>query len=574
MKPGLFSISAGRLRPSYDKALAKIERVEAMRRIMTRDASAYGGTEILHEKITNRLGWVDIAGKMRRKAAEIEAFGQSVLQDGLRHVVLLGMGGSSLCPDLFGRVFGTRAGIETFTVLDSTDPSAVKAARQRIALDRTLFIVSSKSGGTVETRSQMMYFLGQLANAGIERPGSHFVAITDKGSSLATTGKQEKFRKVFINPSDIGGRYSALSYFGLVPAWFAGVGLKGLLDDAFTMEKLVRERTDETNPASALAALMATAAGEGMNKLTFVASGKIAPLIPWIEQLVAESTGKKGKGVVPIEGEPLGAISEYGPDRVFVTIRMDSEKSPLPNDLRGALQKKNTPIVEITLNSLDQLGGQFVLWEAATAAAGWLMGINPFDEPNVTESKQNTEKILDGYRESGQFADLTPSASYNSLALLSHGGRKKYKLSEISDLKQLLAKFLGGLKGPQYLSVLCYLKEEPQIDKALSQVRTAIRRKHKTATLRGYGPRYLHSIGQLYKGGPEEGRFIVFVRSDYESLEIPGRFYDFGQLITAQAIGDARALLSRNLPILVFAVKGNAIKGVKEFADVIDAVCQ
>ena len=574
MKPEFFSVTAGRVEEEYEKALKKAVRNSAMPRIMNRDQTIFTRKADLGEKIANRLGWVDVAGRMRRRIASIEAFGNDVIRAGFKHVLLMGMGGSSLAPALFGQIHGCHDRMASFDVLDSTDAKAIKAVARKTNLNRTLFIVSSKSGTTVETRSHMMHFLSTLEHSGFTRPGRQFVAITDKGSALHQFARGEEFRKIYLNPEDIGGRYSALSYFGLVPAFFAGADIGALLEDAHAMERLIRERNDESNPAVALGVLMAAAAQTGVDKLTFVPSKQLTPLVPWIEQLVAESTGKEGEGIVPIDAEPLGSLKEYSTDRVFVALRSSSEKPVMPDEMRDALKKKGYPVVDIRLSSFEKLGGQFLLWESATALAGYLMGINPFDEPNVTESKENTNSILDVYRESGQFADPTPSATYKKLSLLTHGGKKKYTLSQIADLKNLTERFFTGLKKPQYVSFLCYFREDRQIEKTITEMRESVRRKYKVATLRGYGPRFLHSIGQLYKGGPPEGRFVIFVRANYEALEVPGRFYDFGQLITAQAIGDARALLSRDLPILVFAVEGSAAKGLKEFADVVHAVCK
>ena len=345
MQPGLFSITAGKIDESYERALARLGKAGAMRRIMRREAAVYGGNAKHRAKIANRLGWVDIAGTMRRKAGEIEEFGRKAIADGFRHVIILGMGGSSLCPDLLGRVYGTRKGIKTYTVLDSTDPAAVKAAQKEVQLARTLFIVSSKSGSTVETNSQMRYFLAALAHAGVTIPGNNFVAITDRGSSLQKMARAEKFRKVFVNPSDIGGRYSALSYFGLVPAYFAGADVKALVADGYAMEQVIREREEEINPGAALGALMAGAWSEGRDKLTFFASKKTAPLVPWVEQLVAESTGKRGKGIVPIEAEPEGEAGDYGADRVYLILRTAQEISSVKREVIDALRRKGAPVL-------------------------------------------------------------------------------------------------------------------------------------------------------------------------------------------------------------------------------------
>ncbi|RKX25163.1 MAG: hypothetical protein DRP47_10230 [Candidatus Zixiibacteriota bacterium] len=564
-------VTEGRVKKAYSRALVQASRKEVTKKIMSRQAEIFSKSTALKKLIGNRLGWVDIVSRMKRQVPRIEQFGQQVFKDRLCHVVLMGMGGSSLCPELFKLAFRKHPRLKTFDVIDSTDPVTVKALVRKIDPRKTLFIVSSKSGSTIETRSHMVFFIDYLERAGVKQIGKHFVAITDKGSALEKMGKQYRFRKIFLNPADIGGRYSALSYFGLVPGFFAGVDLQKLLESAGIMEKAIRERTGEINPALVLGTLMATAAKNGVDKLTFVASKKAAPLVPWIEQLIGESTGKKGKGIIPIEAEQSGTLASYGQDRLFVSLRLSSERSDPNRSLFDKLIKRGYPVVRIEMESLHEIGAQFLLWEAATAVAGYHLHINPFDEPNVSESKANTAAILKAYQESGQFDNMAPTAQFKHLALVGHSGRR-YTRNEMNDLKKVLKKFFSGLKQPEYLSLLGYFKEDNATEKEFAQVRSLIQSKKKVATLRGYGPRFLHSIGQLYKGGPPNGRFVVFVKQKYEHLDIPGQFFDFGQLISAQAIGDARALAERNLPMLVVAIDGSPSRGLKEFNSLVQSV--
>jgi len=414
----------------------------------------------------------------------------------------------------------------------------------------------------------MAYFMDLLHRTGIKAVGKHFVAITDKGSTLEKLARRNHFRKVFLNPSDIGGRYSALSYFGLVPGFFAGVDLRLLLESAGIMENAIRERTGETNPALALGSLMAAATSEGVNKLTFIASKKTAPLVPWVEQLVAESTGKKGRGIIPVEAEPIGSLKQYGRDRFFVFLRLTSERTNQYRSLYDDLLKKGYPVVSLEMDSVYELGAQFLLWEAATSVAGYHMGINPFDEPNVSESKGNTAAILNAYQESGQFDNTAPIARYKHLSLVGHSGRR-YSRAEVCDLRRVVKRFFTGLKKPEYVALLGYFKADNATEKEFAKVRSLLQTQKKVATLRGYGPRFLHSVGQLYKGGPPTGRFVVFVREKYGRLDIPGQFFDFGQLISAQAIGDARALAGRKLPMLAIAVEGNPARALNEFGDLV-----
>ncbi|MBU8933562.1 MAG: hypothetical protein KOO62_06110 [candidate division Zixibacteria bacterium] len=561
-------ITAGRQDQAYVRAMRRATRNDVAAKIMIRQAGVLAKSASLKKLIANRLGWVDIVPRMKRQVGRIEQFGKDVFADRLCHIVLMGMGGSSLCPELFNIVFKSHPRVKSFDVIDSTDPVAIKAVARKIDPRKTLFIVASKSGATIETRSHLAYFMNMLRRAGVKKVGKHLVSITDKGSDLEKLSRRHHFRKTFVNPSDIGGRYSALSYFGLVPGFFAGVDLKMLLESAGIMEKAIRERSGETNPALVLGTLMATTALESIDKLTFMASKKTAPLVPWVEQLVAESTGKNGMGVIPVEAEPVGSLDKYGRDRLFVFLRLRSERSDPNKSLRNKLLKKGYPVVSIEMDSMHELGAQFLLWEAATAVAGYHMGINPFDEPNVTESKYNTTAILKAYQESGQFDNTAPTARYKHLSLVGHSGRR-YTRAEICDLRKVVKRFLTGLKKPEYVALLGYFKADNAVEKEFAQVRSQIQGKKKVATLRGYGPRFLHSVGQLYKGGPPTGRFVVFVREKYDRLDIPGQFFDFGQLISAQAIGDARALAGRKLPMLAIAINGNPARALKEFGNLV-----
>jgi glucose-6-phosphate isomerase len=566
MKQGSISITSGRLSRAYDRAVRKGSRDRVVPRIMSRDASVFSDNRKLKELITNRLGWVDSAALMKRQIKSIESFGREVLKDGFKHVVLMGMGGSSLCPDLFRLMCRPVKGLKSFDVLDSTDPSAVMALSRKIDPKKTLFIVASKSGGTVETRSHEAYFLGLLRDRGINDIGRHLVAITDKGSSLHQSARKNKYRRVFLNPPDIGGRYSALSYFGLVPGYFAGVDIRALVDDALIMQKLLGERGDDTNPALLIGSLMAVGTRQGCDKLTFVASKKVAPLVPWIEQLVAESTGKQKKGVVPIEAEPLGRAQQYASDRMFVFLKFVGERTPQGDRLKADLKKRRFATIDLQLGSINELGRQFLVWETATAVAGYHLRINPFDEPNVTESKNNTKAILAAFERAGKLSYPKAHGRWGKLSLVAYGGGRKSRIRESESLVQILRRFLAGARPPNYFTVLNYFVSGRQAEAALDDIRELLRNRTGIATLRGYGPRYLHSIGQLFKGGPATGIFVVFVRSDYRNLPIPGERFGFSQLISAQAIGDAQALISRRLPTLVIALEGSVTGGLVSFA--------
>ncbi|HUV31390.1 MAG TPA: glucose-6-phosphate isomerase [Acidobacteriota bacterium] len=535
-------------------------------KIMNRKPEVFTGGRDTSKRIANRLGWVDVVSLMKRRVAGIERVADGAFRAGLRHIVLMGMGGSSLCPEVFGKIFGRHPAVRSFQVLDSTDPATVRAVRRKIDLKKTLFIVASKSGTTVETRSHEAYFFNELRNAGVRVPGRRFVAITDAGSDLERLARRQKYRRTFVNPSDIGGRYSALSYFGLVPAYFVGVDLRRLLDEAAETERLLRDRDDESNPALLLGALMAACAGAGLNKMTLLASRRTAPLVPWLEQLVAESTGKKKTGIVPVEAEPVGKAGHYGADRFFVFLRMTGEKQEPHGRLMKRLIQQRAPVVELVVGDRYDVGSHFLLWEAAVAAAGSLMGINPFDEPNVTESKENTNAILADYTAGGAFPLMEKVARRAGLSSAAARGGRQHGRLDRAEAARSLKRFLAGLRPPQYLAVLCYFKSDRRTKEALAELRRKVCDRTGAAVVRGYGPRYLHSIGQLYKGGPSNGRFIIFVRDRYDHLEIPGRPFDFGRLIAAQAVGDARALSRRRLPVLVMTVGPDPAAGLRTFA--------
>lgn len=571
MKQGSFQVRAGKLEKEFARLLQRGATKRIMPAIMSRKPEVFSNDRELQQLIGNRLGWVDVATTMKRRLAGIEMFGEQAFEDDLKHVVLMGMGGSSLCPQVFKFFFKKHSALKSYDVLDSTAPEAVKAIRRKVDLEHTLFIVASKSGGTVETRSQEAYFIGQLQADDVADFGRNFVAITDKGSALEQFARRYKYRKTFLNPADIGGRYSALSYFGLVPAFFAGVDLRSLVEDAVSMENILRDREDETNPGLVLGALVAAGARSGIDKLTFAASPKTTALVPWVEQLIAESTGKGGKGIVPIENEPLGAIDRYDKDRMFVSVRTASEEEPIPKSLRRELDSAKIPIVDITLGSKFELGRQFLLWEAATASAGVFMGINPFDEPNVTESKENTRRILAGYGMIEAVSNKTRDDSWGPLTLVGAEGITYFNDTERTDLRLLLKRFFAGAKKSGYVSLLNYFKSDKNTESSLAKIRNLIRNKTKLATTRGYGPRYLHSIGQLYKGGPPIGMFIIFVRDTYGGVQVPGQTFDFGKLIMAQAIGDSQALTKRDLPTLVISISGNPADGLEYFAKTLRA---
>ncbi|TMF39131.1 MAG: bifunctional transaldolase/phosoglucose isomerase [Chloroflexi bacterium] len=513
--------SLGGLQPVVDAQLTKLQKDEAPRRLWAKDSTLWTADPAKRQEIRDRLGWLDVADKMQEKADELSELAAQGRK--LSDVVLLGMGGSSLCPDVLRNTFGTLKGRPKLHVLDTTDPATILGVRAKIRLATTLFIVASKSGETTETLSHFAYFFNET-----RQNGKQFAAITDPGTSLERLARDNGFRWVFSNPPDIGGRYSALSYFGLVPGALMGVDVSELLERAVEMEHSCADSVPvESNPGAWLGAVMGRLATQGRNKVTLITSPKVATFGYWVEQLLAESTGKEGKGLVPIEGEPIGKPTVYGDDRLFVYIRMDADP---PNRAVRALEKYGHPVVTLTMRDKLDLGGEFFRWEVATAIAGAVLGIDAFDQPNVQESKDNTKKVLATFKSRGNLpaADSVPAAK----------------------AKAQIASLVDRARRGAYFAIMAYTSRTPQSEAAIAAIRTAVRDKTKIATTAGYGPRFLHSTGQLHKGGPKTGLFLQIVQDDAKDVKIPGQPYTFSVLKQAQSLGDLQSLTSRRLPVL------------------------
>jgi transaldolase / glucose-6-phosphate isomerase len=537
--------SLGALQPNVDGRVAQLQKADAPRRLWAKDSTLWTSDPAKREEIRDRLGWLNVAEKMLEHAPEF----RQLATDGRAYsdVVLLGMGGSSLCPDVLRNTFGPVRGHPRLHVLDTTDPATILAVRQRIRIQDTLFIVASKSGETTETLSHFAYFWEEVNGGGGGKDGMagrHFAAITDPGTSLEKLAKDHGFRWIFRNPPDIGGRYSALSYFGLVPGALMGVDVTEMLERAVEMAHSCADSVPAAdNPGVWLGAVMGELAQQGRNKLTLIASPRIATFGYWVEQLIAESTGKEGKGIVPVEGEPLGKPAVYGDDRQFVYIRMDADP---PNKAVQALEKAGQPVVTLTLRDKLDLGGEFLRWEIATAIAGSVLGIDAFDQPNVQESKDNTKKVLAKYRASGKLpkAESVPAAK-------SRAGLKA---------------LLGQAKRGAYFAIMAYTTRTTASQAAIASIRTSVRDATQYATTAGYGPRFLHSTGQLHKGGPKVGLFLQIVQDDTKDVPIPAQPYSFSILKQAQSLGDLESLTSRRLPVLRVTLGKEAAAGWKALA--------
>ena len=482
-------------------------------RIWKKDATLWGPAD--QPEVANRLGWLTVADTMAEEVDDLLAFAEEIRAEGFTDVVLLGMGGSSLAPEVMRQSFGEQQGRPALHVLDSTDAGAIRSVQERIDLDRTLFVVSTKSGGTIETISLFKHFWS------LRSEGRQFVAITDPGSGLADLASEHGFRRTFLNDPEIGGRYSALSYFGLVPAALMGADVGGLLDRAGVAEQnCLTFDSSNTNSGLWLGIAWGELALCGRDKLTYAIDPPLESFGLWVEQLIAESTGKQGKGILPVVGEPIGAPESYGDDRTFMHLRhVDSPNAELDAKME-ALAAAGHPVITRTIHGPTDLGRLFFFAEFATAVAGWVLGINPFDQPNVQAAKDATARVLE------QDVEDAPDA----------GG---------DELRELLA----GLGAPDYLAILGYLTPSAEFDAAVTELRTAIRDATGAATTFGYGPRYLHSTGQLHKGGRPVGRFLELVHDTGPDVEIPGAGYGFTRLKHAQAIGDLETLRAHERPV-------------------------
>ena len=555
----MIQYSLGKYQTQIDNQIQFLNRTEIIERFWTRDATLWKTESAQQKLILNRLGWMDIAKDMLYKLDEIHNFATLVRKDKFSHIVLMGMGGSSLCPDVLRAIFGIKKGYPKFYVLDSTDPEAVLNLKKKLNLKKSLFILSSKSGGTIEPNSQFKYFWDQLVKVHkTKNVGDKFCAITDPNTKLEQLAFEKKFRKVFLNPPDIGGRYSALSYFGLIPAALMGIDIKSLLKDAELMKKQCREITDvKNNPAVYPGVILGELARLRIDKATFLIPGKLYPFGYWIEQLIAESTGKEGKGVIPIEGEEIEYPEIYGKDRVFISIRLKGESNKSFDKKLMALKKAGYPIINIVLNNPYNLGGEFYRWEIATAIMGAVLGINPFDQPNVQAAKDITDKLLIGFKETEKFNIEPPKFKSKAISVY-YDDKMKYIMQKQlqifhgnkNKLEDVLMGFLSLAKANNYVVLLGYLAMTDSMEKQFKKIRKLVRQQLHIATISGFGPRYLHSIGQLYKGGPNTGLFIEITVGDKKDLKIPGEKYTFGQLKMAQALGDFHALQSSDCRVI------------------------
>ncbi len=491
------------------------------------------------------LGWLGIVAERTRNIQELLDFQQDVKQAGFAHVLLLGMGGSSLGPEVFGRTFGHRAGWPSLHVLDSTDPQQIKTFENAVDLSKTLVIVSSKSGGTLEPNILKAYFFDRMkAAVGADRAASHFVAVTDPGSHMQKVAEGDRFRHIFYGDPAIGGRYSVLSNFGLVPAAAIGIDIEQLLASASRMVQSCSAGTPPAhNPGVQLGTILGQAGLQGRDKITIVASPGIADLGAWLEQLIAESTGKIGRGLIPIDGEALGAPNVYGSDRVFAYLQLADAPDAAQEAAITALEKAGQPVIRATLNGHMEIAQQFFLWEFAVAVAGSQIGINAFNQPDVEASKIKTRELTDEFTRAGSLPNETPFATFDGIKLFADPANAQALHG--NSLADVLRTHFDRLKPGDYAALLAYIERDPASIAKLDELRLMIRNTRHVAVAAEFGPRFLHSTGQAYKGGPNSGVFLQITSDDAADLQVPGEKYTFSVVKAAQARGDFGVLAER-----------------------------
>jgi glucose-6-phosphate isomerase len=566
-----FSFDLGPYQKLFESALEALEEAQATRRIWARDGTLWQQSPQAVAEIENRLGWLDLPFAMRDQVSWLQALTAGVLGDDITHVILLGMGGSSLAAEVMRLILGRTAGYPELTILDSTDPAQIRHAAEVAPLSRTLFIVASKSGLTAEVAGLFAYFKAALLAEVGESWKKHMLAVTDPGTKLATLAQDEGFRALFLNPPDIGGRYSALSFFGLLPAALVGVDLNRLLGRAADMAGACGVSAPAAdNPGLVLGTAMGELARQpypGRDKLTILASPELAPFGAWAEQLVAESTGKEGLGILPVEGELLKEPGQYGSDRFFIYLRLDAADNIMNDAQVAALIELGHPLVVLRLRDVYDLGAELFRWEFATAVACQRLGVNPFDQPDVESAKVQARNGLAHYEETRTLAEEPPVLHRGALALYGPA-------STASDADEYLGTFLSQAKQGDYVALMAYIERNEAHRAILQQVRCALSEKLGAAVTVGFGPRFLHSTGQLHKGGRNAGLFLQLTQDEPDDLAIPGRPYTFGVLKRAQALGDLQALRAAGRRVLRVNLGVDAELGLCEFSTAIGRAMQ
>jgi transaldolase/glucose-6-phosphate isomerase len=553
------------LSAAIDASFADWKNNNKVARLWRKDASLWSGTDE-----SNWLGWLNITQQQIAQLATFRKLVQEVKKTKFRQVLLLGMGGSSLCPEVLRLTFGKIPGFPELHVLDSTDPGQIKALERKLDLRKTLCIVSSKSGSTLEPNIFKQYFFERInAKVGPEKVGSHFIAVTDPGSKMQQVAETDHFRHIFAGVPSIGGRYSALSNFGIVPGASMGLDLAKFLKSTQEMVKACGPGSaTDVNPGAVLGMILGVAANHGRDKLTILTSPGIFDLGAWLEQLIAESTGKIGKGIIPVDREKLGQPAAYGNDRVFVYLRLSNETNKAQEAAVNALERSGHPVLRIVLANKYDLGQEFFRWEIATAVAGSILGINPFNQPDVEASKVETRKLTTEYEANGKLPAEAPFFEAGSIKLFADE-KNAAVLKNGSKLADILRTHLSRIGTGDYFAVLGYITMNPQNERALQDIRHQVRDAKKVATCLGFGPRFLHSTGQAYKGGPNSGVFLQITCDDAADLPVPGQKYTFGVVKAAQARGDFAVLAERGRRALRVHLGKNVKGDLAKLAEVV-----
>jgi transaldolase/glucose-6-phosphate isomerase len=556
------------LQQQFQSTLESLQADRAVSRLWKKDATFWTD----HDE-AKWLGWLDIVDRELANLAEYESFASEVRREGFSDVVLLGMGGSSLGPEVLGEIIGSAKGAPRLYILDSTDPAQIRALESAIDINNTLFIVSSKSGSTLEPNIFKDYFFARVHEVFGDKAGDRFVAVTDPGSAMEKAARNQNFRRIFFGDPAIGGRYSVLSAFGLTPAAAIGVELKRFLTLTHRMINACgADVSAAENPGVLLGTAIGIAASAGRDKVTIIPSPKLADFGAWAEQLIAESTGKNGKALIPVDAEPLGTPEVYGADRIFVHLTLTGDRDLAQDSSIEALENAGHPVVRIEVRSPDHLGQEFFRWEIATAIAGALIGINPFDQPDVEASKVKTRDLTNAYEKSGTLPPEKPVFAANGIEIYTDekNADALRGAGAGDDLLSWIKAHLNRAGAGDYVALLAYIERNAAHIAALRDMRTAIRDARHVATCVGFGPRFLHSTGQAYKGGPNTGVFLQITTAHPDALAIPGYRADFGVVEAAQARGDMGVLVERDRRVMrVHFADGDVASGLKQLSGAI-----
>ncbi|HVS81284.1 MAG TPA: bifunctional transaldolase/phosoglucose isomerase [Pyrinomonadaceae bacterium] len=571
INPQSFSLTRS-LKEAASATLEEWAASDKVSRLWARDASLWTGADE-----ADWLGWLSIVSEQKKNATRFAKFAEEVADIGFSHVLLLGMGGSSLCPEVFRKTFGKIEGFPELHVLDSTDPAQIKSIETKIDLSNTLFFVSSKSGTTLEPNIFKQYFFERVRQTVGDKAGDRFIAITDPGSKLRQTAEHDQFRKIFLGVPSIGGRYSALSDFGLAPAAAMGVDVPKFLDRTSEMVAACGpEVSARNNPGVILGAILGVAHNNGRDKVTIIASPGIYDLGAWLEQLIAESTGKNGKGLIPVDRESLSSPETYGDDRMFVYLRLAGDTDASLDVSVDALEDAGQPVVRISVGDVYNLGQEFFRWEIATAVAGSIIGINPFNQPDVEASKVATRKLTEQYEQAGSLPAETPFFEADGVKLFADERNAKNLNDKVKDrsLSGYLRAHLDRVQDGDYFALLAYLEMNDAHESVLRSTRHAVRDRKHVATCLGFGPRFLHSTGQTYKGGPNTGVFLQITCDDAIDLPVPGQKYTFGIVKAAQARGDFEVLAERGRRALRVHLGADVSAGLAQLQEAVRAALQ